>query len=297
MITNLDKKQIDLIKESLCVYEKARECRSLLRQEQLFFANIEDFVDDRGKSCLFRLKEMCHDLFRNSSEASYKEKLFDMTVGYTFHGAMKLRENLYLLEYYKPQCEIALEDLTDQERKIVNEISTLVRKARARLKEELKEVTILADELVKQLKDLILLYRGNYLLPRFLYECEKTLTRIYGRRGFEDILITAYADGRSLLIFKTANSYLESEYFDTARKLFKRIIRSDSSNTAALFLYLFASANHFYFKNMFTRALALAKKAESMNPDAGIREKYRPLLTRLIADLSKEIKKKSDERR
>ncbi len=297
MITNLDKKQIDLIKESLCVYEKARECRSLLRQEQLFFANIEDFVDDRGKSCLFRLKEMCHDLFRNSSEASYKEKLFDMTVGYTFHGAMKLRENLYLLEYYKPQCEIALEDLTDQERKIVNEISTLVRKARARLKEELKEVTILADELVKQLKDLILLYRGNYLLPRFLYECEKTLTRIYGRRGFEDILITAYADGRSLLIFKTANSYLESEYFDTARKLFKRIIRSDSSNTAALFLYLFASANHFYFKNMFTRALVLAKKAESMNPDAGIREKYRPLLTRLIADLSKEIKKKSDERR
>jgi tetratricopeptide (TPR) repeat protein len=297
MVTNLDKKQIDLIKESLCVYEKARECKSLLRQEQLFFANIEDFVDDRGKSCLFRLKEMCHDLFRNSSEASYKEKLFDMTVGYTFHGAMKLRENLYLLEYYKPQCEIALEDLTDQEKKIVNEISTLVRKARGRLKEELKEVTVLADELATQLKDLILLYKGNYLLPRFLYEYEKTLTKIYGRKGFEDILVTAYADGKMLLLFKTANSYLESEYFDTARKLFKRIIRSDSSNTAALFLYIFASANHFYFKNMFTRALALAKKAESMNPDAGIREKYRPLLTRLIADLSKEIKKKTDERR
>jgi hypothetical protein len=141
MVTNLDKKQIDLIKESLCVYEKARECKSLLRQERLFFANVEDFVDDRGKSCLFRLKEMCHDLFRNSTEASYKEKLFDITVGYTFHGAMKLRENLYLLEYYQPQCEMTLQNLNDQERKIVNEIGVLVRKAKARLKEELRKIT------------------------------------------------------------------------------------------------------------------------------------------------------------
>ena len=72
---------------------------------------------------------------------------------------------------------------------------------------------------------------------------------------------TAYEDGRRLLIFKTATSYLDSEYFETARKLFKRIIRMDSSNKAALFLYLYASANYFYFKNMFTRALSLAESA------------------------------------
>jgi hypothetical protein len=152
MVTNLDKKQIDLIRESLCVYGKARECKTLLRQQKLFFENIQDFIDDRGRSCLFRLKEMCHVLFRNSTEASYKEKLFDMTVGYTFHGAMKLRENLYLLQYYQPQSEIALHDLSPQERKIVNEIGMLVRKAQARLKEEFKEVATLSDELVEQIK-------------------------------------------------------------------------------------------------------------------------------------------------
>ncbi len=291
-VTNLDKKQIDLIKESLCVYRKARECKSLFHEEQLFFATIEDFVDDRGKSCLFRLKEMCHDIFRNSNEASYKEKLYDITVGYTFHEAMKLRENLYQLEYYRPQCDMALEDLSDQERKIVNEIGGLVRKAKTRMKEGFKEVAVLADELIRQLKDLIILYKGNYLLPRFLYEYEKTLVRIYGRKGFEDILRTAYADGKPLLVFKTANSYLESEYFDTARKLFKRIVRMDSSNDAALFLYLYASANHFYFKNMFTRALALAEKAQEMNVEEHVRDRHGPSLTRLIADLSKEIKKK-----
>jgi len=277
---------------SRCVYGKARECKSLFREEQLFFATIEDFVDDRGKSCLFRLKEMCHDIFRNSNEASYKEKLYDITVGYTFHEAMKLRENLYQLEYYRPQCDMALEDLSDQEKKIVGEIGGLVKKAKTRLKEGFKEVAGLADELIRQLKDLIILYKENYLLPRFLYEYEKTLVKIYGRKGFEEILRMAYADGKSLLVFKTANSYLESDYFDTARKLFKRIIRMDSSNDEALFFYLYASANHFYFKNMFTRALVLAERAQGMNIEEHIREKHGQSLTRLIADLSREIKKK-----
>ncbi len=292
MVTNLDKKQIDLIRESLCVYEKARECKSLLRQQKLFFENIQDFVDDRGKSCLFRLKEMCHDLFRNSTEANHKEKLFDITVGYTFHGAMKLRENLYLLEYYQPQAEMALHNLTPQERKIVNEIGTLVRKAQTRLKEEFKEVSTLSDELVTQLKDLILLYKENYLLPRFLYENEKVLIKTYGRKGFEEILSTAYEDGRNRLILKTAVSYLDSEYYETARGLFKRITRMDSANKTAQFFYLYSSANYFYFKNMFTRALSLAERANSMKADEDIKARYREPLRRLIADLSGEIKRK-----
>ncbi|MBP1748903.1 MAG: uncharacterized protein H6Q52_1442 [Deltaproteobacteria bacterium] len=292
MVTNLDKKQIDLMRESLCVYEKARECKSLLRQQKLFFENIENFVDDRGKSCLFRLKEMCHDLFRNSTEASYKEKLFDITVGYTFHGAMKLRENLYLLQYYQPQSEIALHNLSPQERKIVNEIGVLVRKAQARLKEEFKEVATLSDELIAQLKDLIVLYKENYLLSRFLYENEKVLVKTYGRKGFDEILSMAYADGRKCLMLKTATSYLDSEYYETARGLFKRIIRKDSSNKEALFLCLYASANYFYFKNMFTRALSLAERANAMKIDENVKARYREPLKRLITDLTHEMKKK-----
>jgi len=292
MVTNLDKKQIDLIRESLCVYGKARECKTLLRQQKLFFENIQDFIDDRGRSCLFRLKEMCHVLFRNSTEASYKEKLFDMTVGYTFHGAMKLRENLYLLQYYQPQSEIALHDLSPQERKIVNEIGMLVRKAQARLKEEFKEVATLSDELVEQLKDLIVLYKENYLLPRFLYENEKLLLKTYGRKGFHEILSMIHAEGKKHLIHNTATSYLNSEYFETARTLFKRITRMDNTDTDAQFLYLYASANYFYFKNMFTRALSLAQRARAMKAGQKVTARYREPLNRLITDLTGEIKKK-----
>lgn len=290
--TNLEKKQIDLIRESILVYEKCMECKSLFNSKDLCFANIEELVDDRGKSHLFRLKEMSHDLFRNSDAASYKEKLYDMTIGYIFHEAMKVRENMYQLEYYRPQCNIALHTLTDQEKKVVHEIGLLVKKADIRFKEGFKEIKVLLNELVGQLKDLIVLYRNNYLLPRFIFENERSIKKIYGKKGLLTLLNTAYPNGRQLLIFRAAQSYLDSEYFDTARPLFKKILRLDSQNLPALFFFTYASAYSFYFKNMFTRSLIFAERAYALNIDENIKDNYMDSLKKLITTLSKEIKRK-----
>ena len=290
--TNTEKKQVDLIKKSISVYEKSIECRSLFETRDICFANIEEFVDDRGKSRLFHLKEMSHELFRNSSDASYKEKLYDITIGYIFHEAMKLRENMYQLEYYRPQHDIDLNTLTDQEKKIVHEIGLLVNKAEVRLKEGFKEIRVLLNELIGQLKDLIILYKNNYLLPRFIFENEKSLKKIYSKKGFENLLNMVYSDGRYLLILRAGQSYLESQYYDKARALFKKALRFESQDTLALFLYLYASAHHFYFKNMFTRALMFAESARGLKTDEHTKNSYMNSLNRLISDLLKEIKKK-----
>ena len=61
--SNLEKKQIDLIKESLSVYDFCIEVIALYARGQLSFSRMEEFVDDRGKSCLYRLKQMSHELF------------------------------------------------------------------------------------------------------------------------------------------------------------------------------------------------------------------------------------------
>ncbi|MDD5010411.1 MAG: hypothetical protein PHC68_18675, partial [Syntrophorhabdaceae bacterium] len=264
---------------------------------QLGFTSIEDFVDDRGKSCLYRLKEMCHELYRNSDDASYKEKLYDITVGYIFHEAMKIRENLYQLEYYKPHYDIAVQELTEKEKRIVHDISILIKKAEIRLREGLKETRSLLNELVEQLKDLIIAYRSNYLLPRFIFENEKSLVRIYGKKGFKELLMVMYSDGKLLLYFNAARSYLESEYYDLARKLFHRITRLDNKNREALFLYQYASAFNFYFKNMFTKAMMFAESALSMDIDDTIKKPYRGTLQKLLTDLTGEIKKKKESAR
>jgi len=292
-MTNLEKKQIDLIKETICVYEKCIECRTLFRNKTLCFANIKEFVDDKGESCLFRLKEMCHSLYRNSNLADYKEKLFAITVGYIFHEAMKLRENLYQLEFYKPNYEQVKSELTYVEKKIVNEIWALSRKTEKRLNVGMEEVKRLIKELVEQLKDLIKVYKDNYLLPRFLFDNRKSFIKIYGKKGFAKLINELYNNGEFVLMLRAAKSYMESEYFDIARKIFRSIILKDKGHEEAMYLYLYCSAFHYYLNNRFSKAMVYARKAYIMEKKhGGLIDARVESLKRLIKELTGELKSK-----
>lgn len=290
-MTNLEKKQVDLIKESICVYTKCMDCRASFRNKTLNFAKIDDFVDDKGNSCLFKLKEMCHVLYRNSVEAHYKEKLYDITVGYIFHEAMKLRESLYQLEFYRPNSYKVTEKLVDSEFKIVREIEHLMKKTEKRLTEGFKEMRLLMKELVGQLSGLIMLYKDNYLIPRFVLKNEKMLISIYGKKGFRSLINELYHDGKPLLLYKAAESYLESEYYDIARRLFKKVSIIDRQDKSAEFFYMYASAFYFYFRNRFTRTLAFGDKAVNMDMNVEY-EGYKIKLRALMDEVTKEVKNK-----
>jgi hypothetical protein len=291
---NLEKKQIDLINESICVFKTCNHCIDLHKNGDLTFLMIEDFVDDRGKSCLYRLKQMCHELFRNAEEVAYKEKFYDITVGYIFHEAMKLRECIYQLEYYKPQYSMLLScaELTPAENKVIHEFQLLINKAEKRLAEGLKEVKALLKELVAHVKDLIRIYKDNYLLPRFILENEKAFIAIYGKKGYQNLLADIYEQGRTTLMLRAAISYLDSEYYQTARALFQKVTKTDRFNTTAKFLYLYTSAFNCYFKNRFSMAKIFAEEALALQAD-GQEEtrKYVKALRQLIPDLQKEMGK------
>ncbi|MGD0235095.1 MAG: hypothetical protein ABSC55_11235 [Syntrophorhabdales bacterium] len=292
--SNLEKKQIDLIKESLSVHDFCTEVIALYAKSQLSFSRMEEFVDDRGKSCLYRLKQMSHELFRNAEEATYREKFYDITVGYIFHEAMKLRENVYQLEYYKPQYEtlVASDELTALEKKVIHEFDVLILKARKRLKEGLKEVKMLLKDLVVQLKDLLKLYRTNYLLPRFILENEKSLVKIYRKKGFSELLNDMYEHGKATLIYKAAQSYLDSEYYGSAKLLFQKVANMDRDDTRARFMFLYASAFASYFKNRLARALYCAQEALAAGLNSSDMQPYSQSLEQLVANLSKELKKR-----
>jgi hypothetical protein len=291
--SNLEKKQIDLIKESLSVYDFCMEVMSLYARGELSFGRMEEFVDDRGKSCLYRLKQMSHELFRNVEEATYREKFYDITVGYIFHEAMKLRENVYQLEYYNPQYEtlVSSDELTMLEKKVIHEFDVLILRARKRLKEGLKEVKMLLKDLVVQLKDLLKLYRGNYLLPRFILENEKALIRIYHKKGFADLLNEMFEHGKSTLIYKAAQSYLDSEYYAPAKVLFQKVAKMDHDDARARYMFLYASAFASYFNNRPTRALSCAQQALALSASSADAQPYNESLKRLITDLSKDLKR------
>ncbi len=294
MNLNTEKKQIDLINESICVFKTCNHCIDLHKRGQLTFLTVEDFVDDRGKSCLYRLKQMCHDLFRNTHEASYKEKFYDITVGYIFHEAMKLRECIYQLEYYKPEYNLLVgsPERTAAEKKLIHEFDILIKKAEKRVAEGLKEVKTLLRELVANVKELIKIYSNNYLLPRFILENERSFIAIYGKKGYQNLLEEVYEHGRITLMYRAALSYLESEYYQIARGLFHKVVQADRTNVSARFLYLYTSAFNCYFRNRFSMAEAFAEEALAV-PTDGRREvqTYCVSLRDLLPELAKETRK------
>lgn len=287
---NLEKRQIDLIEESLRVFEKFNELKRYYKERTLSFKFVEDFVDDRGKSCLFRLKEMCHDLYRNSDSALYNEKLYDMTVGYIFHEAMKLRENVYQLEYYRPETILLKEKLGGKEKKVVLELESLIFKAEKRLKEGFSELKRLLKELAEQLKDLIFLYKDNHLLPRFLLENERKLVSAFGRKGYGQILKELFKNGRASLMYFAGLSYLSSDYYDEAKKVFKKVLKVDKKKEEVGFYYLYSNALSSYFKGGTKKALVFAQKAREMVKKIDLPNHFIERLDEILKELKKEQK-------
>jgi hypothetical protein len=292
---NTEKKQIDLIRESICAYQACTRCIDLHKKGRLTFPDIDEFVDDGGESCLYRLKQLCHDLFRNGSEAHYKEKFCDAIVGYTFHEAMKLREIVYQLEYYKPQYSnlADFQELTPGEEKIVREFDLLIHRGQKRLTEGLKEVKRLLMELVEHLKDLIKLYADNYLLPRFILENEKQLTLIFGKKGYHDLLYQIYEQGHITLLFRAGMSYLESQYYESARALFQKMVNLDRSDRTAKFFLLYASAFNSQFADKLSMARVFTKEAIAASRGVHKVQVYVRSLQNLLVEVDSEIKRET----
>jgi hypothetical protein len=294
MNLNTEKKQIDLIGESICVFKTCNHCIDLHQKGRLTFLTVEAFVDDRGESCLYKLKQMCHELFRNSAEVSHKERFYDITVGYIFHEAMKLRECIYQLEYYKPEYELLVnaQDLTPAEKKLIHELDVLIEKAERRLTEGLKEVKTLMRELVAHLKELIKTYKDNYLLPRFILENERAFVAIYGKKGYQNLIEDMYDRGRPALMYKAALSYLESEYYEVSRGLFQKAARLDRMNLSARFFYLYTSAFNCYFNGRLSMARIFAEEALALPLDGWQDvQTYLAVLRGLLPELAKETRK------
>ena len=85
-------------------------------------------------------------------------------------------------------------------------------------------------------------------------------------------------------------SYLESEYYQTARGLFQKVAKTDRHNLTARFFYLYTSAFSCYFNNRLSVARVFAEEALALPMDGhGEMQRYAGSLRDLIPGLVKEM--------
>ena len=204
---------MEIVRDYLYSYIHFQTLYEKYKTHTLTFDDVEEFVTDKDPTVpLFNLKESCHMLFRYQEEehCSDEEKLLDLAVGSIFHEAMKLRENLYQLEVYKPRY-LQIQDskeTSDYERNLLQEFIKIGARTEKRLAESVKETKRLLRDTLNQLAHLLPRYKNNHALMRFLLRNKEFMQQAFGQRKGLKIIADMFPGGLAEAYAREGQGYL-----------------------------------------------------------------------------------------
>jgi len=156
------------------------------------FSMLDTWVGTESKKGpLWHLKDQSHRLFRdNKLKNSLYEYLFDWTIGSIFHETMKLKEDSYQVESYKPLLDLEVSEYKYNKAlsKIINEYFLLIEKANKNFKKEIKGIDTLFSKALYHLREIFVLYNNNLHVLRLFLDNKRTVEKVFGKQSFDKIL-------------------------------------------------------------------------------------------------------------
>jgi tetratricopeptide (TPR) repeat protein len=287
-----DRKVVTIVYSFLHALRIFRRMEKGYKSGSLKFSDLANFVDDRGQSFLFILKTACHELFRKgTSFPTQREQIFDLTVGSIFHLAMKLREDLYQLEFYGPQYRELGEKkpLSPEQENLVSKFREVFSRAGESLKEGMAEVALLMENSFRQLRDLLEEYRENGLLLRFLLEEERLVEETLGRDGMKRIFHFLYGKEESEPYRLAGESYFESGFYAEAVRAFSRALeKNPAAETLRFKLRLSQGLEQFHAFNL-DKALHFFEEYLGLSPRVEILESHLAMIRKVCQKIQEEI--------
>jgi hypothetical protein len=260
---NPDKKNwiiLEIVRDYLFSYIHFQSMYAQYKTQTLSFDDVEKFVTDKDPTLpLFNLKESCHMLFRYQGveQCSDEEKLLDLAVGSIFHEAMKIRENLYILEVYKPRyLQIQnSHDSSDHKSNLLQEFAKIGMRTEKRLAESILETKRLLNDTLKQLAHLLPRYRNNPVLMRFLLRNKELLQKAFGKRKGLQVIADLYPGGLGEAYEAEGRGYLASEHYNLAAEFFNCALKYKTHDQMLQGLCLYARGMDSYYNNKYPTTL------------------------------------------
>jgi len=259
----------------------------------LTFDDVEEFVTDKDPTVpLYNLKESCHMLFRYQEEehCSDEEKLLDLAVGSIFHEAMKLRENLYQLEVYRPRY-LQIQDskeASDYERNLLQEFIKIGERTEKRLAESVKETKRLLRDTLNQLAHLLPRYKDNHALMRFLLRNKELMQQAFGKRKGLKIIADMFSGGLAEAYAREGQGYLASEHYDLAAEFFKHALTYRPHDQGLKGYYLYACGMNGFYSNSYTATLRSFHKLLPLIKEMGDGKGYLEKVEEVCKKISRE---------
>jgi hypothetical protein len=262
---------LEIVRDYLYSYTHFQSMYDKYKANTLTFEDVEKFVTDKDPTLpLFNLKESCHKLFRyqGDEKCSDEERLLDLAIGSIFHEAMKIRENLYLLEVYKPRyMQIrSSRDASAYERNLLHAFKKIGARTEKRLAESILEVKRLFQDTLKQLTDLLPHYKDNPVLMRCLLRNKDLVQQVFGKRKGLKVISDIFPGGLGEAYDVEGRSYLESEHYDLAAEFFIQALRYRTHDQMLKCLFFYARGMDGYYKNKYQDTLRSFHKLLTLAP-------------------------------
>lgn len=297
-----ERQVVEILRTFLLTAQAFRQQKEKYHRESLRFADLAKLIDDRGQSVLFALKERCQSLFRRrESRVSEKEQIFDLTVGTLFHLAMKLREDLYQLEFYGPKVKELGErgdGLTDR-KALLRQFEELISRARNSFRDGMEEIATLLQEILPQFIDLLQEHRGNGLLVRFLIEERELVEGVLGEGALEKLFQAFYGPGMDQPYRLAGESYFQSGFYGRAAQVLSQALENNPDDEQLLFIHHLSQGMLQFYSFDPQRALKSLEKCVSCDPGKELLEDYRERIRLVCRKIREEFpgRRKSDQHR
>lgn len=309
-----DRGLLDIVRGLLNCMVMFQEIFKKYKRGRLRFKDIERWVDDRGQSPLYTLKEQSHSHFRNKGKEPWKKKewLLDLVIGSIFHEGMKLRENVYQLEIYRPKYQNYQRHIgkTAYEKGYSQQFERIILKAGHSVLLGMAEIRSLFSDALEQLIDLFKEKSHNPHLVRFLVENQSLLRKAYGLKKGTEIIGLLFKGGLREAYERAGRSYQLGGHYDLASNYYSKALRLGSPNEEVLFLLYFSLGMQAYYANLYRKTITIWRRLTRDHLRPYLKKHYvrqieevclrmasewkedgKPGLARKALDLAEEVKK------
>jgi tetratricopeptide (TPR) repeat protein len=226
------------------------------------------------------------------------EWLLDLAIGSIFHEAMKLRENIYQMEIYRPkylQYKMKVRKSSyEYEKDYLQQFERIILKAEQGVHEGMEETRSLFEDAMAQLIDFFKEHSKNPFLARFLLDHQSLLQQVYGSKGSKELFNLMFEKGLLDAYYWAGRSYLESEHYDLSFQYFAKALKIERLNNELQFFLDFSLGMNAYYQNAYSKALSHFSKLLHPRINKSLKKEYLRKAEEVCHKITSEL---SDERR
>jgi hypothetical protein len=190
---------------------------------------------EKNNGPLWQLKDLCHQVWPQEEREQYIHGvLVDWLIGSLFHEAMKLKENLYLLNNYG-SAALAINNLADRHSLRYRQLSaishlvdipTLIKRIAGDFARQMERMGFLFGQVNYLLRLMLPELVENMLIVRLLVEQEKTVVELWGE-SLETLFNDIFSGGAATGFCMAGSSYFRGQWYRQALAMYERAFACD----------------------------------------------------------------------